>query len=63
LRGSDVLLPDLLKQAQQFIADKAYDAAKRVLELLEASQVEAARPRQIEKSSGRMTKRYTSGVI
>jgi transposase len=44
LRGSDVLLPDLLKQAQQFIADKAYDAAKRVLELLEASQVEAVIP-------------------
>jgi hypothetical protein len=57
-------LPDLLKQAQQFIADKAYDAAKRVLELLEASQVEAViPPRQIEKSRGRMTKRYTSGVI
>ena len=29
-----MLLPDLLKQAQQFIADKAYDAAKPVLDLL-----------------------------
>ena len=39
LRGSDVLLPDLLKQAQQFIADKAYDAAKPVLDLLKDAHI------------------------
>ena len=39
-----MLLTDLLKQAQQFIADKAYDAAKRVLDLLEDAHMESVIP-------------------
>ena len=35
-----MLLADLLKQAQQFIADKAYDAAKPVLDLLKEAHIE-----------------------
>ena len=35
LRGRDALLPRILADAKQFLADKAYDAAKPVLDLLE----------------------------
>jgi len=44
LRGSDVLLPRILAEAKQFLADKAYDAAKRVVDLLELHDVEAVIP-------------------
>jgi len=44
LRGSDALLPEILKQAKQFIADKAYDAATRVLDVLERENIEAVIP-------------------
>ena len=35
-----MLLADLLKQAQKFIADKAYDAAKPVLDFLKEAHIE-----------------------
>ena len=44
LRGSDALLPRILPEAKQFLADKAYDAAKRVLDLLDLHNVEAVIP-------------------
>lgn len=44
LRGSDVLLPRILAEAKQLLADKAYDAAKRVLDLLDEHDVEAVIP-------------------
>ena len=44
LRGSDVLLARILADVKQFLADKAYDAAKRVLDLLEQHDVEAVIP-------------------
>ena len=44
LRGSDALLPRILAEAKQFLADKAYDAAKRVLDLLDLHNVEAVIP-------------------
>lgn len=44
LRGSDVLLPRILAKVKQFLADKAYDAAKRVLDLLDQHDVEAVIP-------------------
>ena len=44
LRGRDALLPRILAEAKQFLADKAYDAAKRVLDLLDLHNVEAVIP-------------------
>ena len=44
LRGSDVLLPDVLPRVKQLIADKAYDAARPVLDLLDNNAVEAVIP-------------------
>ena len=45
LRGSDALLPRILAEAKQFLADKAYDTAKRVWDLLDLHDVEAVIPR------------------
>ena len=53
MHGSDVLLPDILNQARQFIADKAYDAAKRVLDNLEAAQVAAVIPPKANRTDKR----------
>jgi len=39
-----MLLPEILEKVKQFIADKAYDAAKRVLDQLERHQVQAIIP-------------------
>ena len=44
LCGSDALLPRILADVKQFLADKAYDAAKRVLDLLDQHDVEAIIP-------------------
>ena len=44
LQGSDELLPRILADVKQFLADKAYDAAKRVLDLLDQHDVEAVIP-------------------
>jgi transposase len=44
LQGADVLLPDKLETIQAFIADKAYDAKERVLDLLEKAGVQAVIP-------------------
>ena len=65
LRGSDVLLARILADVKQFLADKAYDAAKRVLDLLEQHDVEAVippRPAPIAKNNACMMKRPTNGV-
>jgi hypothetical protein len=40
LEGANALLPDLLESIQALLADKAYDAQERVLDLLQA-RVEA----------------------
>ena len=39
LAGADVLLPDLVKQVHAVLADKAYDAQERVLDVLEKAGV------------------------
>ena len=39
-----MLLPDLLCKIKAFLADKAYDALERVLELLEKKGIEAVIP-------------------
>ena len=42
--GSDVLLPDILGSIEAFLADKAYDAQERVLNLLEKAGVKIVIP-------------------
>jgi transposase len=44
LKGADVLLPPLLRKIRMCLADKAYDAAERVLVLLEKADVKAVIP-------------------
>jgi transposase len=44
LAGADGLLPDLLASIQALLADKAYEAQKRVLDLLECAGVQAVLP-------------------
>jgi transposase len=44
LEGSDVLLPGILGSVGAFLADKAYDAQERVLDLLEKAGVKAVIP-------------------
>jgi transposase len=44
LDGSDVLLPDILGSIEAFLADKAYDAQERVLNLLEKAGVKIVIP-------------------
>ncbi len=44
LKGADALLPDLLTNIQAFLADKAYDAQERVLDLLEKAGVQTVIP-------------------
>ena len=54
LRGSDVLLARILADVKQFLADKAYDAAKRVLDLLEQHDVEAVIPPRANRKEQRV---------
>jgi transposase len=42
--GSDALLPDILGRIEAFLADKAYDAQNRVLNLLEKAGVKIVIP-------------------
>ena len=44
LAGADALLPALVKQVQAVLADKAYDAQERVLDLLEQAGVTSVIP-------------------
>jgi transposase len=44
LAGAEVLLPDLLTSMQAWLADKAYEAQERVLDLLECAGVQAVIP-------------------
>jgi transposase len=44
LDGSDALLPDILGSIEAFLADKAYDAQDRVLNLLEKAGVKIVIP-------------------
>jgi transposase len=44
LAGADALLPALLASRQALLADKAYDAQERVLELLEKAGVQIVIP-------------------
>ena len=44
LQGCDALLPELTKGIGALIADKAYDALERVVEVLERDAVEAVIP-------------------
>ena len=44
MQGVDALLPKLITKIKAFLADKAYDAAERVLNVLEKAHVEAVIP-------------------
>ncbi len=44
MQGADALLPDLLSDIKAFLADKAYDALARVLNLLESQGIKAVIP-------------------
>ena len=44
LEGSDALLPKLLEHIQALLADKAYDAQERVLDVLQKVQVKIVIP-------------------
>ncbi len=44
LQGADALLPGILEDIQAFLADKAYDAQERVLDLLKKAGVQAVIP-------------------
>ena len=54
LRGSDVLLPRILADMKQFLANKAYDAAERVLDLLDQYNVEAVIPSRANRQEQRV---------
>ena len=61
--GSDVLLPRILPGARHLIADKGYDADKRVLDLCKQRKAQAAiPPRAIGLRGGTMIKRFTNGA-
>ncbi len=47
------MLPDLVEQIQAFLADKAYDAQERVLDLLEKANVQAVIPPKINRTEQR----------
>lgn len=53
LHGADALLPDLLENIQAFLADKAYDAQERVLDLLEQAKVEGIIPSKSNRTKQR----------
>ena len=55
LRGSDALPPRILAGAKQFRADKTYDAAKRVLDLLDLHDVEAVIPPRTNRKEPKRT--------
>jgi len=44
LQGADILLPGILDDIGAFLADKAYDAGERVLDLLEKAGIQAVIP-------------------
>lgn len=44
LQGADALLPGILENIESFLADKAYDARERVLDVLEQAKVEGIIP-------------------
>jgi hypothetical protein len=44
LAGADVVWPDLLASLQAWLADKAYEAQERGLDLLECAGVQAVIP-------------------
>jgi transposase len=53
LDGSDVLLPDILGSIEAFLADKAYDAQERVLNLLEKAGVKIVIPTKSNRTQQR----------
>jgi len=53
LQGADALLPSLLQSIRKFLADKAYDAAERVLKLLQQAHVEAVIPPKANRTEQR----------
>ena len=44
LEGADVLLPNIIEKVQCILADKAYDAKVRVLDLLDKAKVQFVIP-------------------
>ncbi len=53
LDGADALLPGLLETVEAVIADKAYDAKQRVVDLLEQAGVEVVIPSKSNATSPR----------
>ena len=54
LQGADTLLPELISRIKAFLADKAYDAARRVLYVLEKADVEAVIPPKRSRTDKRL---------
>jgi len=66
LHSADALLPSiLLDNIQALLADKAYDAREKALDLLEQAEVEGVIPRQnpTAQTNGTMTKTSMQGGI
>ena len=53
LEGADVLLPRLSLETEQLIADKAYDAAERVLDPLQKAGIAAVIPSKSNRKESR----------
>lgn len=53
LQGADALLPKLLESIEAFLADKAYDAQERVLDLLEQANIKIVIPSKANRKEQR----------
>ena len=53
LAGAEALLPDLVKHVQALLADKAYDAQERVLDVLEQAEVTSVIPPKANRTQPR----------
>ena len=53
LQGADAMLPGILEHTQAFLADKAYDANERMLDLLKKAKVQAVIPPKTNRTDQR----------
>ena len=53
LQGADALLPQIIDRIEAFLADKAYDAQKRVVDLLKSAGIEIVIPSKKNRKEAR----------
>lgn len=53
LQGADALLPQIIERVEAFLADKAYDAKKRVVDLLKSAGIEIVIPSKKNRKEAR----------